>query len=418
VIEVVGDSLYIGCFEAEDLAKRFGTPLYVYDEELIRYNYSRLLRAFRYKWLEILYSCKANSNPWILSILRDLGSGLDAVSPLEVLLGIKLGFPKDKILFTGVNVSDEEMLFIRGELGVMINIDSLSQLERYGRLFPETKVSIRINPGFGRGHHRYTITGGITKFGIYPSQIEKAIEISRKYGLKIAGLHMHIGSGIYDVELYLKGLEILLNIATRLGGIEFIDIGGGLGIPYRPGDKEMDIDLLGFKVSELLEEFTRRYWEVKLRIEPGRYIVGNAGVLLTRVIDVKEIEHAGGKKLFIGVDTGMNHLIRPALYDAYHEIIPARGSNRPREVIADVVGNICESGDILARDRRLPRIEEGEILAILDVGAYGYSMSSNYNLRPRPAEVLISGCSVKLIRRRETFEDLIRTAELESLASR
>jgi len=173
VIEVVGDSLYIGCFEAEDLAKRFGTPLYVYDEELIRYNYSRLLRAFRYRGLEILYSCKANNNPWILSILRDLGSGLDAVSPLEVLLGIKLGFPKDKILFTGVNVSDEEMLFVRGELGVMINIDSLSQLERYGRLFPETEASIRINPGFGRGYHRYTITGGITKFGIYPFQIEK-----------------------------------------------------------------------------------------------------------------------------------------------------------------------------------------------------------------------------------------------------
>ncbi|MEM4971236.1 MAG: diaminopimelate decarboxylase [Sulfolobales archaeon] len=411
MIRLVGGSLYIGCFEAEDLAKRFGTPLYVYDEELIRDNYLRLLRAFRYKGLEILYSCKANSNPWILSILRDLGSGLDAVSPLEVLLGIKMGFPKEKILFTGVNVSDEEMLLVRGELGVMINIDSLSQLERYGRLFPETDVSIRINPGFGGGHHRYTITGGLTKFGIYPSQIERAIEISRRYRLRIAGLHMHIGSGIYYVEPYLRGLEILLNLATRLGDIEFIDLGGGLGIPYRPGDRGVDIDLLGSRVSELLEEFARKYWEVKLRIEPGRYIVGNAGILLTRVVDIKEIEYAGEKKLFIGVDTGMNHLIRPALYDAYHEIIPVRGVDRPREVIADVVGNICESGDILARDRPLPRIVEGEILAILDVGAYGYSMSSNYNLRPRPAEVLVNGCSARLIRRRETFEDLMRTVE-------
>ncbi|MEM1610299.1 MAG: diaminopimelate decarboxylase [Sulfolobales archaeon] len=415
MIKIVGGSLYIGCFEAEDLAKRFGTPLYVYDEELIRDNYLGLLRAFRYKWLEILYSCKANSNPWILSILRDLGSGLDAVSPLEVLLGIKMGFPKEKILFTGVNVSDEEMLLVRGELGVMINIDSLSQLERYGRLFPETDISIRINPGFGGGHHRYTITGGLTKFCIYTSQIERAIEIARRYRLRIAGLHMHIGSGIYDVEPYLRGLEILLDLATRLGDVEFIDIGGGLGIPYRPGDKGVDIDLLGSRVSELLEEFSRKYWEVKLRIEPGRYIVGNAGILLTKVVDIKEIEYAGEKKLFIGVDTGMNHLIRPALYDAYHEIIPVRGVDRPREVIADVVGNICESGDILARDRPLPRIVEGEILAILDVGAYGYSMSSNYNLRLRPAEVLISGCSGRLIRRSETFEDLVRTAGFESL---
>jgi diaminopimelate decarboxylase len=409
VIRYVDGRLLIGCFEAEDLAMRFGTPLYVYDEEAIRESYSKLLSAFRYKSLEILYSCKANSNPWILSILRELGSGLDAVSPWEALLGVRIGFPRNKILFTGISVSDEDMIFVRGELGVIINIDSLSQLERYGRLFPNTEISIRVNPGFGGGHHRYTVTGGATKFGIGLSQIGRALEIAKKYGLRIAGLHTHLGSGIDDVGLYIKGARILLELTAKLGDIDFIDIGGGFAIPYRPGEKGIDIYLLGERISELLEDFSKKYWDITLRIEPGRYIVGKAGVLLTKVVDLKEVEDAEKKKLIIGVDTGMNHLVRPALYNAYHEIAPVREANRPREVVADIVGNICESGDILGSDRPFPKISEGEILAIFDAGSYGYSMSSNYNLRPRPAEVLVRGCDTRLIRRREEFEEVLAT---------
>ncbi|HWQ17358.1 MAG TPA: diaminopimelate decarboxylase [Sulfolobales archaeon] len=410
MIRIVGSHLYIGEYSAEDLAERFGTPLYVYDKEVIVENYLRLVRSIPYEDLEILYSCKANSNPEILTILRDLGSGLDAVSPFEALLGIMLGFSKEKILFTGTSVSDDEMKFVRGELGVMINIDSPSQLKRYGRLFPGTEVSVRVNPGIGAGHHGYAVTGGVTKFGVYLNQIERVRDIAREFGLRIVGLHMHIGSGILDASVYGGALDVLLSVARRFSGLEFIDIGGGLGIPYKPDERTIDLDLFGSVVSKALRDFSQSYGYVKLRIEPGRYIVGNAGVLLVRVVDIKEVEVNGSRKIFVGVDSGMNHLIRPALYGSYHEVIPASKADKPKEILVDIVGNICESGDILALERPMPRLEEGDLLAIMDVGAYGYSMSSNYNLRPRPPEIMVSRDEVKLIRGRETFDDLIRLA--------
>ena len=410
MIRIVGSHLYIGEYSAEDLAERFGTPLYVYDKEVIVENYLRLVRSIPYEDLEILYSCKANSNPEILTILRDLGSGLDAVSPFEALLGIMLGFSKEKILFTGTSVSDDEMKFVRGELGVMINIDSPSQLKRYGRLFPGTEVSVRVNPGIGAGHHGYAVTGGVTKFGVYLNQIERVRDIAREFGLRIVGLHMHIGSGILDTSIYREALDVLLSVARRFSSLEFIDIGGGLGIPYKPDERTIDLDLFGSVVSKALKDFSQSYGHVKLRIEPGRYIVGNAGVLLVRVVDIKEVEVNGSRKIFVGVDSGMNHLIRPALYGSYHEVIPASKADKPKEILVDIVGNICESGDILALERPMPRLEEGDLLAIMDVGAYGYSMSSNYNLRPRPPEIMVSRDEVKLIRGRETFDDLIRLA--------
>ncbi|MEM0471271.1 MAG: diaminopimelate decarboxylase [Sulfolobales archaeon] len=415
MIRIVGSHLYIGEYLAEDLAERFGTPLYVYDKEVIVENYLRLARSIPYEDLEILYSCKANNNPEILATLRDLGSGLDVVSPFEALLGIRLGFPREKILFTGTSVSDDEMKFVRGELGVMINIDSLSQLKRYGRLFPGTEVSVRINPGVGAGHHGYAVTGGVTKFGVYLNQIERIRDIAREFGLRIVGLHMHIGSGILDANVYREALDVLLSVARRFSGLEFIDIGGGLGIPYKPGEKPIDLDQFGSIASNALRDFSRSHGHVKLRIEPGRYIVGNAGVLLVRVVDIKEVEINNSRKIFVGVDSGMNHLIRPALYGSYHEVIPASKADKPKEILVDIVGNICESGDILALERPMPRLEEGDLLAIMDVGAYGYSMSSNYNLRPRPPEIMVFRSEVKLIRRRETFDDLIRLVTNRSI---
>jgi len=411
VISLTGSHLYVGNYRAEELASRFGTPLYVYDLDTVTENYMRLLRSIPYSNVEILYSCTANSNPWILKTLRDLGSGLDTVSPFEVLLGIKLGFSKERILFTGNNVSDEEMRFVRGDLGVMVNVDSISQLRRYGKLFPGTEVSIRINPGVGAGHHGYTVTGGITKFGIYLDHIIKVKEIVAEYSLKVVGIHAHIGSGILDVEPYMRTLEVLLKIAEEFKDLEFIDIGGGFGIPYRPEERLLDLNILGAEVAKRLEKFSMN-GHVKLKMEPGRYIIGNAGVLLTRVIDIKEAVVGGFKKVFVGVDSGMNHLIRPALYGAYHEVIAVSKVDWPKEMVADVVGNVCESGDVLARDMVLPRLEEGDVLAIMNAGAYGYSMSSNYNLRPRPAEVVVSKDRVWLARKKETFEDLLRTAVL------
>jgi diaminopimelate decarboxylase len=408
VIRVVGPYLYVGSFRADELAQRFGTPLYVYDLEVVEENYRRLVDSFPYRDLEVLYSCKANNNVDVLRTLRDLGAGLDAVSPWEVLLGVRLGFPKERILFTGSSVSDEEMRFVR-ELGALVNVDSISQLRRYGRMFPGTEVSIRVNPGIGAGHHGYAVTGGVTKFGVYLDQLGRALDIVREYNLRVVGLHTHIGSGILDPEPYLRAVEVLLDVARRFSSLEFIDVGGGFGVPYRPGERPLDIAYLGSRVSEMVEEFSRRYGHVRLRVEPGRYLVATAGVLLVRVVDVKEVEVGGTRRVFVGVDSGMNHLIRPALYGAYHEVVAATKADQPRELVADVVGNICESGDVLATGVSLPRVEEGDVLAIMNAGAYGYAMSSNYNMRPRPAEVVVHGGEVRLSRRRETFEDLIST---------
>jgi diaminopimelate decarboxylase len=408
VIRVVGPYLYVGGFRADELAQRFGTPLYVYDLEVVEENYRRLVGSFPYRDLEVLYSCKANNNVDVLRTLRDLGAGLDAVSPWEVLLGVRLGFPKERILFTGSSVSDEEMRFVR-ELGTLVNVDSLSQLRRYGRMYPGTEVSIRVNPGIGAGHHGYAVTGGVTKFGVYLDQLGRALDIVREYNLRVVGLHTHIGSGILDPEPYLRAVEVLLDVARRFSSLEFIDAGGGFGVPYRPGERPLDIAYLGSRVSEMVEEFSRRYGHVRLRVEPGRYLVATAGVLLVRVVDVKEVEVGGTRRVFVGVDSGMNHLIRPALYGAYHEVVAATKADQPGELVADVVGNICESGDVLATGISLPRVEEGDVLAIMNAGAYGYAMSSNYNMRPRPAEVVVHGGEVRLSRRRETFEDLIST---------
>ncbi|PUA31814.1 MAG: diaminopimelate decarboxylase [Zestosphaera tikiterensis] len=410
MIRVEGSYLYIGGFKAEDLVLKFGTPLYVYDKEVIIENYVRLRNSLKYGDVEVLYSCKANSNVEVLKVFKELGAGLDAVSVWEALLGVKVGFPPDKILFTGNNVTEEE-LKLALDLGVIVNVDSIQQLVRYGRLNPEGEVSIRVNPGVGVGHHQKAVTGGVTKFGIYLNQVNEALRVAREYRLKIVGLHAHIGSGILDVEPILNVAKTLTKLALSLNlpDLKFVDVGGGLGIPYRPGDKPLDVEGLGVGLTDLFNEFSHAYGRrVKLFVEPGRYLVGNAGVLLTKVVDVKVFEDGSLKKVFVGTDTGMNHLIRPALYDSYHEVIPASKANVERKLLADVVGNICESGDVIARDRLLPELREGDILAIMDVGAYGYSMSSNYNLRPRPAEVMVYRDEVKLIRRRETFEDLIR----------
>ncbi|MEM2007497.1 MAG: diaminopimelate decarboxylase [Sulfolobales archaeon] len=409
MIKIEGPYLYVGSFKAEEVAERFGTPVYVYDKEVIITNYSFLRKSIKYRDLEVMYACKANANTEILKTLRDLGAGLDAVSPWEVLLAVRLGFKKEKILFTGNNVTDAEMKFVRGELGVLVNADSLSQLKRYGRLFPDTEVSIRVNPGIGAGHHGYAITGGLTKFGIYLNQLEEVRAVLRDYRLTLVGLHTHIGSGILEVEPFVRATETLIHIASQFPRVEFLDLGGGFGIPYRPSERSLDMPYLGDRITALVEDFTSRYGHVKLRIEPGRFIVGNAGVLLTRVVDIKEVSLGGVKKTFVGVDSGMNHIIRPALYGAHHEVVAVSKADWPKVLRADVVGNICESGDVLAVEVELPELREGDVLAFMNAGAYGYSMSSNYNMRPRPPEVVVYGSDAKLTRRRETFEDMLST---------
>lgn len=405
--------LLIGGADAVKLAEDYDTPLYVIDERRIRENYQRLHKAFTrcYPNFQILYACKANTNLTVLRILEDEGSGIDAVSPGEIYMALLAGFKPEKILYTGNNLRDDEILFA-AESGVMINIDSKSQLLRLSKITdPEdVKISFRINPMVGAGHHEHCITGGeLSKFGIREDEAAKVYSLAQELGFQPIGIHAHIGSGILDPEPFMLAVEKLMDIAGKVSkatGVEFefIDFGGGLGIPYHPDEKPLDIKEFAEKITSLFMEKLEEHSLGKpaMYIEPGRYIVGDAACLLTRVNTIKE-----SYRKFAGVDAGFNTLVRPVMYDSYHHIIVAnRANEKPAEEI-DIAGNLCESGDLFARDRKLPKLKEGDLLAILDAGAYAFSMASQYNSRPRPAEILVKDGEAEIIRKREDFSDLI-----------
>lgn len=409
-MQTKNNKLYIGGISAEKLVKDFGSPLYVYDEALIRQRFSQLKKCFSWKKVDVHFACKANTNIRIMEILQEEGAFIDAVSPGEVHLALEAGFPSSKILFTGSNSTDEDMLFcIKNK--VLVNIDSLSQLERYGRLNPISKVYVRINPDVGAGHHGHCITGGQeSKFGIYYNKIKEIKKIAEKYKLTIIGLHSHIGSGILNVDDFLLAVRVTLEAAANFSGLEFVDFGGGIGVPYRPDEKAVDLASFGREVSSLFSSFCRKYGKnLTLKIEPGRFLVCEAGYLLCTVNTLKETP----AHRFAGVDTGFNHLVRPTMYGSYHQIVNASNVNGKKEKIA-IAGNLCESGDVFTRDedgivdREISKISEGDVIAILNAGAYGFSMSSNYNSRLLPAEVLVDNGKARIIRERQSFEDLIR----------
>jgi diaminopimelate decarboxylase len=404
--------LYVDGVSARELAEKFDTPLYVTSEKRIRENYNRLRSALirNYQKIRIYYAAKANSNLSVLKILETEGSYLDAVSPGEVSIALKAGFPPERILFTGTSVRNDELKFLVNS-NVTVNVDSLSQLDRLLNMAVPSLLSVRANPEIGAGHHNHVITAGKhSKFGVWEEDALKAYETAKKAGVERFGIHMHVGSGVLDVEPFVLALEKLLSIAKRVRDqvgveFEFIDMGGGLGVPYKPEDKELDLTLFSDTVLAL---FSRRIDEYGLGkpffcVEPGRYLVCDAGVLLTAVNTVKTTPF----KKFVGVDAGFNTLIRPTMYGSYHHMLVANKLGSPEEETYDVVGPICESGDALARDRRLPKIEEGDLLAVLNAGAYGFAMSSQYNARPRAAEVLVKNGKYTLVRERETFDDLL-----------
>ena len=418
-LENRGGVLYIDGVSSLELAEKFDTPLYVLAERRIRENYRRLYDALKkhYDKVRIYYSAKANTSLSVLKILESEGAYLDTVSPGEVFLALRASFTSDRILFTGTSVRDDELKFLV-DSGVTINIDSLSQLRRLLSFHLPEMISVRVNPEIGAGHHEHCITAGRnSKFGIWEDDVIKAYKYARKAGVKKFGIQMHIGSGILTVEPFLLAAEKMLEIARHVHeevgvDFDFIDFGGGLGVPYRPEEESLDLDLYAEKVLGL---YLRRIGEYDLGepwffIEPGRYIVCDAGVLLTRVNTLKITPF----KKFVGVDAGFNTLIRPAMYGSYHPIIVANRLDSAEEEVYDVAGPICESGDLLARDRRLPRISEGDLLAVLNVGAYGFSMSSQYNSRPRCGEVLVKDGEYALIRRKEDFESLLIGQELPS----
>ena len=389
----------------ERIAEEFVTPVYVYGERYIQRQLRLLAESITYQPKKILYAVKANFNPYILEIFKKAGVGIDAVSPGEIALALKVGFSPKDILFTGNNITDEEMDFAV-EKGVLLNIDSLSRLEKFGKKYPGYEVCVRINPDVGAGHHDHCITGGPkSKFGIWYSEVEEIKRIAESHRLKIVGIHQHIGSQILEVEKFLIAMEVLLRVAPSFLDLEFIDFGGGLGVPYRPEENLLAVKELGQKMSEGFKDFCRKYGrELTLVIEPGRYLVAESAFLLTKVNTVKRNPDG---RVFVGVDSGFNHLIRPAMYGSFHPITNISNLGRKKEKV-DVVGNLCESGDKFAEDREIRQAREGDLILIGVAGAYGYSMSSNYNLRPRPAEVLVKpGGILQLIRERETIEEII-----------
>ncbi len=395
----------------EDIVKEYKTPLYLYNEDILRERMRDVVNVITKYPYRANYSIKANSNLSILKMALEEGVNADAMSVGEIELLLRAGFPTEQIFFVPNNVSADELRFA-ADKGIMTSLDSLDQLELFGQINPGGKCSVRINPGVGAGHHEKVVTAGKkTKFGISEEDINDIFALAKKYKLKIAGINQHVGSLYMDPEPFLQAVVNFLRIARMFEGLEFIDFGGGYGIPYHKLDDEAPFDMKSFseRFTALIDDFVADYGYAPLfKSEPGRYCVAEGCILVGRVHATKR---NSGRK-YAGTDIGMNVLARPTLYDSWHDVEIFRdGQLVPRTDMEEITltGNICESGDIVAKERLLPKIETNDLACVLDAGAYGYSMSSSYNMRPRAAEVLIcSDGSVKLIRRRETIEDLFR----------
>ncbi|HAG04319.1 MAG TPA: diaminopimelate decarboxylase [Lachnospiraceae bacterium] len=392
--------------DPKELVKKYGSPLYVISESIIRQRCRELKNLVKYPKFIPNYSAKANSNLAFLEIVQSEGLNADAMSPGEIHVELMAGFKPEQIFYVSNNVSADEMKFAV-EKGVTVSVDSLSQLETYGKVNKGGKVAVRLNPGVGAGHSAKVVTGGKkTKFGFTLDLIPQIEETIKKYDLKLIGINQHIGSLYMEPDAFLQSVATTLEVSKQFKELEFIDFGGGFGIPYQKLNDQPRLDLkkLGEEFDKLLNKFVKEYGkEITFKIEPGRYISAESSVLLGTVTAVK----TNGEDKYIGTDIGFNVLQRPVMYDSHHDIEVYNDSKEDEKVT--VVGNICESGDILAKDRVIPKAVEGDIIGVLDAGAYGYSMCSNYNNRLRPAEVLIreNGEAV-LVRERDTFEDLTR----------
>ena len=387
-----------------NIAQNAPGPSYVYDASKIKHQYNRLENAFSgVKKLKINYACKALSNISVLKFLKSLGSGLDTVSHQEVLLGLEAGFTPENIIFTPNGVSLEEIETV-AKMGVQINIDSLSILEQFGTKYPKIPVCIRINPHVMAGGNSNISVGHIdSKFGISIHQIPHVLRIVENTKMHINGVHMHTGSDILDIEVFLHASEILFSTALQFKDLSFVDFGSGFKVPYREGDIETNIEELGEKLTKRFKEFCKTYGRtLELAFEPGKFLVSEAGYFLSKVNAVKQTTST----VFAQIDSGFNHLIRPMLYNSFHQIINLTNPES-RERFYTVVGYICET-DTFGSNRKIAEISEGDVLAFKNAGAYCMTMASNYNSRYRPAEYLWYQGEAHLIRKQETFEDLMQ----------
>jgi len=387
----------------ESLIKKYGSPLYVYDAEKIISQYQSLENAFSSaNKLRINYAVKALSNISILKLIKSLNGNIDCVSIQEVQLGLKAGFNAFQISFTPSGISMAELDKAVG-YGVKITLDSLSILKEFGQKHPETPVSIRINPHIMAGGNKKISVGHVaSKFGISKDHMPEVEKIINETGTRIDGVHMHTGSDILDIDVFIRGAEVLFDIAKKFDDLEFIDFGGGFKVAYKEGDSATDIQKFGKIMSKRFNEFCKEYGkDLSMEFEPGKFLVSECGYFLVHVNVIKP----NSETIFAGIDSGMNHLIRPMYYGAYHDIENISNPNG-KEKEYTVVGYICEN-DTFAANRSIAEIKQGDILSFKNAGAYCFSMASNYNSRCRPAEVLVYQNKDYLIREREIFEDLI-----------
>ncbi|MCL2199690.1 MAG: diaminopimelate decarboxylase [Defluviitaleaceae bacterium] len=393
-----------------ELVHNYGSPLYVYNENIFRKRCREMIKLSSYPKFAVNYAIKANTNLTLLRIAREEGCRADISSRGEVVAALAAGFKPEEMLFVVNNVSEDELRYAVS-VGMTVSVDSLSQLDTLGRVNPGGRIALRFNPGIGGGHHEKVITGGDgTKFGIMPEYIPQVKELLAKHDLKLIGINHHIGSQNWG-DIYLDGVNALLKIAKQFDELEFVDFGGGFATPYHKqnGEKPLDLQMIGKTLDNFISKFTAEYGrEITFMIEPGRYISAECGVLLGTVHATKTC----GEARYVGTDLGFSVLKRPTLYDSHHdiEIYREKGSIPFGEKqIINIVGNQCESGDYIAKERELSPLIVGDVVGVLDAGAYGYAMCCTYNHRARPAEVLIQeNSSVKVIRKRDTFEDMLQ----------
>src|SRR5688572_27759250 len=390
--------------QLQQLANDFGTPLYVYHAEKIKEQFEKLQKAFPGTSSRFFYACKALTNVNVLKYINGLGAGLDCVSINEVKLGLRAGFKPENILYTPNCVDINEVVEAK-EFGVHINLDNISLLEQFGNKFGGSyPICIRLNPHIMAGGNFKISTGHVdSKFGISIHQIRHIERVVKSAKIKVTGVHMHTGSEIKDIGVFLEGLEVMFSLAAHFPELEFVDLGSGFKVPYQPGDPETDVKTLGQKVADAFASYQKETGK-KLQVwfEPGKYLVSQSGYFIVKANVIKQTPAT----VFVGVNSGFNHLIRPMFYEAYHYIENISNPTGP-ERIYTVVGNICET-DTFAWDRKLNEVREGDLLVFYNAGAYGFEMSSNFNSRLKPAEVMFINGKAQLIRKRDRFEDLLR----------
>ncbi len=388
----------------EALAHEFGTPLYIYEAAKIIRQAQQLKTAFSGMDVKIKFAAKALTNISILKLMKQNGIGVDVVSIQEAQIALKAGFIRNEINFTPNGVDFEEIMQAV-DLGLSINLDNLSILEKFGKKYgAQYPCGIRLNPHIMAGGNLKISTGhSNSKFGISIQQLPELLEVVEKYKINISGLHIHTGSEIIEIDVFLRMAEILFDIAVKFPTLKFLDFGGGFKVAYKENDRITNVNELGLKLGKMFDDFRHQHGKkLELWLEPGKYLVSEAGYLLVKTNVVKQTPTV----TFVGVNSGLNHLIRPMMYDAYHEIVNVTNPKGEQKVYT-VVGNICET-DTIGTDRKLNEVREGDLLVIKNAGAYGYMMASNYNSRLRPAEVLIIDGKTKLIRERDTLQQVLQ----------